>query len=294
MPSVRPSESPSQAPSTAPIAATVPTDASDKKAKKGMCFSAFNSVHVKKKGFIPMHALEVGDWVRTNHNNEDSFSRILSFMHIDRDAEVNYLQFFMENKEFPLEVSQNHLLIKDPTGLTMNAVRAQDIQVGDILSGSKVARISTVQRRGLYAPVTETGTIWVSGVTASCYVDFLSSMIVPPTLQAHASHAALTPLRVLCGWKFSLCKNETYSADGFSSNVWMMARFGLHLSTWNDVFQLLVLVLCTPVLVGLTVLETFVATKYLSLVAVGLVAGGFCFYARKVERETHWKQSFAK
>jgi hypothetical protein len=77
----------------------------------------------------------------------------------------------------------------------------------------------------------------------------------------------------LCGWKFSLCENETYSADGFSSNVWMMAQFGLHLSGWNGVLQLLVVIAFTPVLLGLLALE-MIATEYLFFPAMVFVAGG--------------------
>jgi hypothetical protein len=226
-----------------------------------------------------MHALEVGDLVQTS-DTEQSVSRVLSFMHIDRDAQVEYLQLYMENKKYPLEVTHGHLLIKDTEN---NAVRAQDVQVGDILSGSKVVHISTVQRRGLYAPVTESGTIVVSGVMASCYVDILSTLA--PSLQAYASHAALAPLRLMCAMKFSFCENETYSVDGYSSNVLRMAQFGLHLSTWNGALQLLVVILCSPVLVGLHVLETMV-TKYLVFAATSSAAGGSLLVLRKMSQKT--------
>jgi hypothetical protein len=227
-----------------------------------------------------MHALEVGDLVQTG-DTEESLSRVLSFMHIDRDAQVEYLQFYMENKKYPLEVTHGHLLIKDSEN---NAVCAQDVQVSDILLGSKVVRISTVQRRGLYAPVTERGTIVVSGVTASCYVDILSA--IAPTLQAYASHAALTPLRFMCAMKFSLCENETYSVEGYSSNVLRMAQFGLHLSTWNGVLQLLVVILCSPVLVGLHVLEVMV-TKYLVLAATSsAITAVYFLFVRKRTKST--------
>jgi hypothetical protein len=184
----------------------------------------------------------------------------------------------MEHKENPLEVSQDHLLM-DKTNLKF--VRAQDVKVGDVLSGNRVASISMVRHRGLYAPMTESETILVSSVTASCYVDFLSSVMMP-TVQAHLSHIALTPLRVTCAMKFSLCKNETYSVDGFSSNLLTVTHFGLHLSTWNVVLHWLVVVLFSPILLGLIALDVLI-TKYLLLAFTVCFANGLCFYVRKLK-----------
>jgi hypothetical protein len=57
----------------------------------------------------------------------------------------------------------------------------------------------------------------------------------------------------------------------------MMAKFGMHLSTWNGVLQLLVVILFSPVLVGMIVLEALV-TKYLLFAAmVSTVAGCYFF-----------------
>jgi hypothetical protein len=249
----------------------------DPSPKKSMCFSPLNSVFVKDKGFIPMHELHVGDLVQTTDHPKQTHARVLSFMHKEHDVEVEYLQVFMEHRDIPLEVSPNHLLFIQETN--RNVVRAQDIKVGDmLLSGNKVTHISTVRRHGLYAPVTETGTIWVSGVTASCYVDVLPSVV--PTFQAYLSHAALAPLRIMCAWQFSFCETETYTVDGFSSHLWRVAQVGLQLSTWNGIVQWLVVVLLVPVLVGLSVLEMLLASKSLLFVATGSVAGGLLwFYA---------------
>jgi hypothetical protein len=256
-------------------------DQSKKKTQNPFCFSAINAAFVKGKGVIPMHALRVGDFVHSG-DQDQSFSRVLSFMHIDRDVEVEYLQIHMEHINNPLEVSHGHFLIKDTKN---HAVRAQDIIVGDMLSGNKVTRISTIQRCGLYAPVTESGTIWVSGVTASCYVDILSSVM--PTLQAHASHTALAPLRIMCAWKFSLCQNEMYSVDGYSSNLLAMTQFGLLLSSWNSVLQWLVVIVFSPVLIGVFALETWVS-KHLLIAAVvfGSIARGLFFCICKISEKT--------
>jgi hypothetical protein len=180
-------------------------------------------------------------------------------------------------------------LIKDTNN---HAVRAQDIQVGDILSGNKVTHILTVQRRGLYAPLTESGTILVSGVTASCYVDIAPSVM--PTIQACASHAALAPLRILCAWKFSICQNETYTADGYSSNLLAMAQFGLQIATWNGALQWMVAIVSFPAWIGFFALETIVLRYWLYATAVSaasIVAGWVLSYVCKMMMTNSMKKT---
>jgi hypothetical protein len=210
-------------------------------------------------------------------------------MHIDRDALVEYLQIYLEHNKIPLEVSYNHLLMNETTH--MNAVRAQDVKVGDILSGSKIHRRS-VQRRGLYLPVTKSGTILVSGVTASCYVDILSSLtMIPSTFQAHLSQAALTPLRLLCAWKFALCQNETYSDDGISSNLVALTQFGLLATNWNGMHQWLVVILFAPVLIALIaliVLETCVMRYWLFVTSIYATVVGAVWVLFYVGKKKQW------
>jgi hypothetical protein len=152
--------------------------------------------------------------------------------------------------------------------------------VGNVLLGSKemVVAIHTVKRRGLYAPVTKSGTIMVSGVAASCYVQLLDH--APWTIQAHASHAALAPLRLACAMNLSLCVNESHSLDGFSTNYSTVISLGLHVSDLSAFYQAILLLALSPVLAGLVVLEKILSTMLILSFCV-LAPLGFCYFAVK-------------
>jgi hypothetical protein len=180
-------------------------------------------------------------------------------MHVDQNAEVEYLQIFTEHQlnDKPLEITRDHYLPVKNNNVNHHytVMRAGDVQIGDVLlGGGKVVAIDSVQRRGLYAPVTENGEIQVSGVTASCYIHLLED--VSPVVQAVASHVALAPLRVACAWDFSVCQNEKYTdADGFSTNLLDMIRLGMHFVDLDRGMQPAVLVAGLPILVCFFSLE---------------------------------------
>jgi hypothetical protein len=242
--------------------------------KKQLCFSALNTVNVKNKGIIWMRDLKVGDMVQTS-KKENSFSRVLSFMHMDHDMEVDYVQIYMEDNDSPLEISHDHFLVNNGN---RDVVLPSDVHIGDLLSGNRVTRIQSVRRKGLYAPVTENGTILVSGIPASCYVNFLGSL--SPNLQVFAQHAALAPLRLLCRSRFSICKDESHLAEGFSSNLLMMTKFGLEISVWNGKLQLSIVMLTTPILVSFFAIEAIVS-NILRVVALVVAGVAFLFFLGK-------------
>jgi hypothetical protein len=242
--------------------------------KKLWCFSGHNSVDVQGKGMLSMASLEVGDFVKIG---QDTFSQVVSFMHKDPDAEVEYLQFYSKASNMPLEVSSEHFVFR---GKDKFLVRAGDIQVGDELGqiGNKVHTIRSIKRRGLYAPLTESGELLVSGIPSSSYIALLDNMVAP-SVQAAASHAALAPLRLACRFDFSICQNETYSKDGFSSNLEKLVQFGLGLTNFGAVGQLLVLTTALPVLIGIVAFEKL---SLLGLLA-GLTVGVIVFRTNRVK-----------
>jgi hypothetical protein len=94
-------------------------------------------------------------------------------------------------------------------------IRASQVKIGDMLGGNKVSQVKIVKRRGLYAPVTESGDIVVSGILASCYAAVLSHTSLNQHFGAHAFFSAR---RLVCAAKFEICENESY-ANGFPD--WM-------------------------------------------------------------------------
>jgi hypothetical protein len=257
----------------------------EKKSALPTCFSGSNTVEVRGRGIIPIDIVSIGDFVKTgiDPNGQSRFSRVLCFMHLDRNAELNFLQIFSNGfpRAQPLEISGGHFLYLNND----KVVRAQDIRIGDILKGDTidmvVTRIESIQRRGLYAPVTEDGILTVSGVTASSYVSILPDTIVSPNRQVQVYHITLSPLRIVCGsilGDFSVCQNEAYTEhDGYSTNLWILIDVGLYVWTWMYTLQLLALIVLFPLLLGLTGLEVVVDHGLWSIVSV--VIGFTILYA---------------
>jgi hypothetical protein len=232
--------------------------------KKCFCFSASNSVNVQGKGIISIKSLQVGDMVQTSFQNGPWFSPVLSFMHFDHDTEVEYLQIHTNMAKMPLEITPDHFLFVD----NLQTVRAGDVKVGDLLSdGMMVTSIQSIKRRGLYAPATENGEIMVSGVPASCYIDLLDGMA--PSIQATVLHAALAPLRFMCGLDFAICKQEAYTQGGFSVKLAKLIELGHMLVDGTFAMQLLVVITCIPVLLGFLTVEMMLNHGHWFTLAVG-------------------------
>jgi hypothetical protein len=173
----------------------------------------------------------------------------------------------------PLEISGGHFVYLRNNTL----VRAQDVRVGDMLKSDTtdmvVTRIESIQRQGLYAPATENGKIWVSGVTTSSYISLIDDdEIVSSNMQAVLSHVALAPLRMVCKISsFSICQNESYSEDGYSMNLWSLIQFGHYFMAMAIPMKVTTLIVMVPMLFAVSGMETVLSHgTWTSILAVGL------------------------
>jgi subtilisin-like proprotein convertase family protein len=204
----------------------------------GSCFSNINSVEVEGKGFVPIVSLQVGDKVRSGM---DGFSRVYSFAHNDHAIEVDYLRIFCQGHTIPLEVSRDHLVYMAPHN---HIVRASQIQIGDTLvidDTHVVERIEHVKRQGAYAPMTESGSIVVSGIRASSYVGLLDH--VSPRTHQLVLHAASSTRRIVCLCNFAMCQQETYShgiADWIYPFIWTVDVLD-QLQLWIRMISILII-----------------------------------------------------
>lgn len=196
-------------------------------------------------------------------------------MHVGPKMEMEYLQIFtVTESTLPLEISPDHFLYLHND----KVVRARDVRIGDVLKGDTkdlvVTDTKSIHRNGLFAPATESGTIWVSGVTASSYVSLMDHNVVSPNVQVWASHTALSPLRLVCSvGNFTICQNETYSNDGYSTKLSILIKFGLHFMTLSNHFRLWILMLCAPFLMVLACVEiAFNDGSLIGMLMVGSVA----------------------
>jgi hypothetical protein len=188
------------------------------------CFSSRAIVEVEGKGKVSMEQLQIGDHVRVD---EKHFERVYSFGHKSKTEIGSYLQIFADDLKDPLEISRDHMLFVNIQKNKM-AVPASTIKTGDFLvmsSGtlSLVKKVSTVERRGAFAPFTMSGKIVVNGVVSSSYVSLqgTDNVMIGNTktpLGSHfIAHLLTTPLRIAA--RLGLLNHETYTLDGRSSYI---------------------------------------------------------------------------
>jgi hypothetical protein len=194
---------------------------------------------------------------------------VYGFHHFDHEVVANYPQIFTQDKKEPLEISPDHMVFVD----RHNPVPASWLEVGDVLGDSKVARVKTIQRRGAYAPLTESGSVVVSGILASNSVDTLH---ISPAFQHKAAHAILALRRLVCFWDFDICLNETRTG-GFPD--WCLPAFRLlkKLSEQSMLLQIGATLVVAPFAAAAYVLEKLILSPLL-LIGMMVSAGVFWWY----------------
>ncbi|CAB9505936.1 Extracellular metalloprotease [Seminavis robusta] len=213
--------------------------------RNDVCFSEVATVPVQRRGPTRMTELTIGDSVFT----ADGYHHLYAFAHQDNQTSSEFLQ--IHTKEFPnrpLEVTRQHLLFLHATS---RAVPAESIQPGDVLQSSHdgqdgvmVKRITRIHRKGIYAPLTTSGTVVVDGIVSSCYASLqrhagefveLRGGIKTALTQHFVAHMAMSPVRMACiGISERLC--STYDKDGLA----VFAKLGFAIAEFAEKKPLLV------------------------------------------------------
>lgn len=196
-----------------------------------------NTVDVQNRGIISISEIKIGDYVKTISGGDDIdneyYTQVYGFGHFDDNREIPFIQLIYNgpheeeeennhhrhNNTQALEVSSKQLIFvsRDSNyGQYYYPIRASDIEVGDILSnGNIVTSINTLSRRGLYAPLTMSGDIIVSGIRSSNYIDILDHNGLYD--QHIVGHAVFGPQRIYCTYFMNQCKQQTYNSNGYGS-----------------------------------------------------------------------------
>lgn len=166
-------------PSTTPAPLGAPPSTTP--APSPSCFSGWNTVEVQNIGIIWMHQLQIGALVKSVNGK---FTQVYGFSHYDVNREDTFLRICFNSSSDTkdtaylmspcLEISPRHLVMVDKMSKHV-PTQAAHVMVGDILYGKDVKEIYSIVRRGVYAPLTHSGDINVSGVLASNYVDVLNN-----------------------------------------------------------------------------------------------------------------------
>jgi len=210
------------------------------------CFSNVATVQTLERGIVAMNQLQVGEQVLTQSG---SYETVYAFGHYHPTKAATFLQIqstttFDEknnhnnNNNNVLEITGDHLVFLQ--GKT-NPVRADSIRVGDILQpAATVTKIDTVDREGIYAPLTTGGTVVVNNIVASSYVslqtmDTTCAEYIPAGVLSFSHHAythlGLAPFRLLCqgvSSSFGTSFNEETGMPFYAHMSVSLTQWALH------------------------------------------------------------------
>lgn len=168
----------------------------------GKCFPGEAELHVRGGGLVPMDALRVGDEVLVDSHGRLVFEPVLGFLHRTpcEDIGGGCPYVVTRHAHGELRASDHHLVFTH--GPAAIAVPAAYLRPGDKVlaiasadAGTMYSEVTALKRaatrRGMFAPLTASGTLVVDGVVVSVYAGAPGLRRVP-----HGSaHAAFFFLR---------------------------------------------------------------------------------------------------
>jgi Hint module len=236
------------------------------------CFSAWNIVQVQGVGDVNISQVQIGDYVQTGNNGH--FTQVYGFGHYDPDWEATFQQIILKDEDkgvdhFPsLEITSQHLVFVE-RNQKQYTIPASDIVVGDQLGGRRVQWIQSVTRRGVYAPLTQSGEIVVSGIRASNYIQVLD---VPLVWDQHVyAHALFGPQRWFCYYFLTTCQKETY-LNGYGWLAYVTVGIGSSVNHLGWLASFVFSLVCIPLVVMVYAMDMIASVGEGALViAVGAI-----------------------
>ncbi|XP_019906982.2 desert hedgehog protein [Esox lucius] len=186
--------------------------------EKGGCFPGWARVTVPGGGQKTLDSLEPGDRVMAlSESGHLVLSRVLLFLHRDHESRSTFLVLSTQDGH-RIALTPHHLVFLSPRYELLHseyrARFASRAKPGDyvLIRGpdgrvqpSRVTSTSQVEGTGVYAPLTEHGTLFVDGVLASSYA----------LIEDHRlSHWAFGPLRLLLSF------TQLVGGGGAPPRVW--------------------------------------------------------------------------
>ena len=202
-----------------------------------LCFSGETTVRTGDGDVVRMKNLRLGATIQTWRGGDQdtpttsAFEPVYSFGHYHPDMVGEFLQIQPSN----LELSQHHLIFSTSAG-GGRFVPAGALEVGDTIrlvggQAVNITSIETIQRRGVYAPFTPSGTLYVNGVLVSSFVAldakvdsaFLTLLgSATPWTHHWIAHSFETAHRTYCRY-VGRCRTERYTEEGLST--WIALPF---------------------------------------------------------------------
>ena len=150
--------------------------------QSGGCYpgsATFVDIHLQRR---KMESLKVGEVVQVVNNKEIQFEPVITFIHRQTEVMQEFLEITTLHGRKILKITEDHLLFVEKGGQAA-VIPARDVNIGDtlyvtddqnVVKKDEVQTIGFVWEKGVYAPVTLSGTILVNDVHTSCYFDVLS------------------------------------------------------------------------------------------------------------------------
>lgn len=259
------------------------------------CFSSETTVEVLHKGPKPMKDLQRGDQILTKSGYYES---VYAFGHYDVTTKAQFLQIYttQQNSNYtnmnniaPLEITGEHLIYLQGK---RNPVRADSIKVGDILVSQQpqpqdtpavITKISTIERIGLYAPLTQSGNLIVNGLKTSAYISLQDSGIeygMFNNKNGQTPHASIFAQHDFIHWTFSIfrimCMNneaycESYNDNGYLHFVTNGIALLKYCDTLPTVFQLVVVMMAFAIVGTSYIIESMVGPMLAPYIIMGII-----------------------
>ncbi|RMZ99091.1 Neurogenic locus Notch [Brachionus plicatilis] len=149
-----------------------------------VCFSGDTLVATRDRGTVKISDLKRGDYIKTfdRSGNEWKYSRFVTYLHENRNIIASYIKLTTSSNR-TLTVSPLHFIARVKQGSEkIEFVFAKHLKLNDLLITEKkesnspfefdrLVQKEEVMEAGAFAPLTETGTVYVNSILASCYAN---------------------------------------------------------------------------------------------------------------------------
>jgi hypothetical protein len=257
------------------------------------CFSGDAQVQVENRGSVAMSSLEIGDSVLVAGNK---FEPVYSFGHRDTESSAEFLQIYPDSvAKAPIEISRDHLILTNgehwvPAGTLRQAGDRLIDGEGNRVSVTKIHRVN---RTGVCAPFTKSGSIVVNDLVASNYIGYQGSEylmiggVKTPLTYHWMAHTFNSVHRLAVSMGIT---GETYTDNGVSRWVDVPHTCGSWLLKQHPVVVVVILVPSIFVFAMISLLEHQSAMWVFTLVVALVLSRGF----KLKKQEARGKHNLAK
>ena len=134
-------------------------------------------VQTLNRGTVQISDLTEGDYIKTLDlaTGKSIFSKFVTYLHQDKEIQAEFIKIQTKNGKL-ITLTEKHLIPR--LNVAQNKaefVFANSLKLGDFIisehGNEEIEIIEWVEEKGVYAPLTESGTVLVDDILASCYAN---------------------------------------------------------------------------------------------------------------------------